>query len=110
MHEACFVVRIHEHADAGLDFYIVSAGKCFHHDGHRPNHVVPATVGGLSNSMLRLGGGTVSDETSSKAIDKIPGIITLAENEKLQIDKLKITKSSKFNLISDYFYEPIRER
>ena len=37
---------------------------------------------------------------STKAIDKIPGIITLADNEKLQIDKLKIKKSSGFNLIS----------
>ena len=69
-------------------------------DGSNINAINPATVGGLSNSILRLGGGTVSDETSSKAVDKIPGIITLAENEKLQIDKLKITKSSGFNLIS----------
>ena len=69
-------------------------------DGSNINAIYPATAGGLSNSILRLGGGTVSDETSSKAIDKIPGIITLAENEKLQIDKLKITKSSGFNLIS----------
>ena len=69
-------------------------------DGSYTNAIYPATVGGLSNSILRLGGGTISDENSSKAIDKIPGIITLADNEKLQIDKLKIKKSSGFNLIS----------
>ena len=69
-------------------------------DGSYATAINPVTVGGLSNSMLRLGGGVISSDTSSKSIDKIPGIVVLAENEKLQIDKLKITKSSAFNLIS----------
>ena len=70
-------------------------------DGSYTNAIHPATVGGLSNNILRLGSGKIGDNVydASKG-NRLPNIVTVAENETVNIDISSITKSSGFNLIS----------
>ena len=40
VHESRTGIRIHQHFHTGFDFLVVTACKSFHHDAHRPNHIV----------------------------------------------------------------------
>ena len=62
----------------------------------------PSITGGVSNRRLRLGNGRVGNKVydASKG-NRLPNIITVAENETVTVDLSTIKKGKGFNLASD---------